>query len=108
MLEGLSLFTGIVAVCALLNWAAGSHSFFGRPMEVRTSPFWVACRWLGVGYCLCSILQQGTNSFCEPIVSFVVVLFFAIGCSRRYVPPPELSNHHSRPTAESKATDSQC
>ncbi len=82
----------IIALVALMNWAAGKRSIFGRPMEIRTEPFWVACRWLGVGFYLCSTFQKEAIVDGGGVVSLIVAVIFAVGCSRRYVPERVMSD----------------
>lgn len=43
------MYANSIAVLAVLNWVAGDRPLFGLPIVLRTGPFWIACRWFGLG-----------------------------------------------------------
>ena len=73
-----------------LNWMAGSHSFFGVPMEMRREPFWVACRWLALGHFLSSSDVFESLISETPELGLIASIVFFIGCLRRRTETPDI------------------
>ena len=83
MPEDYSLIGWVLAFFGVASWLAGSHTFFGQPMEIRTGAFWVACRWLGVGILLPSIFSGGSVLYSGSIFTAIGGAAIALGSSRR-------------------------
>jgi hypothetical protein len=79
----LQMWATAIAIVGGSNWLFGGISWRGQVLRLRTSPFWAAIRWLGVGLFAASLLVGTGEEFRPGMVGIVGALLIMLGSARK-------------------------